>query len=168
MNKLIFRLILGCLFCGGTLNLAQGQNNAGHEWSVVGELGGYSRFWALALEAPIKEFESGQLDIRIGFGAQSQRWYIPGRFQYNLGRKAHKWQFNLGGTILQDLSNPLNSDFFAYFGLGTGYRYEPPQGRFWIQAGYVQLLETDPTATQLIVLPGVWRPSLELSFAYRL
>lgn len=152
----------------GSFSHAFGQTNAEHQWSIVAEFGGYSRFWSLGIEAPIIERETGQLDLRIGFGAQSQRWYIPGRFQYNLGRSAHKWQVNLGGILLQDLSNPLNSDIYAYAGIGTGYRYEPPKGRFWIQAGYVQLLETDPTADQLIVLPGVWRPSFELAFAYRL
>lgn len=168
MNKLILRLILFGFACSGTLNEAFAQNNTDHQWSLVGEIGGYSRFWSLAIEAPILDRENGQLDLRIGFGAQSQRWYVPGRFQYNLGRGAHKWQFNLGGILLQDLSNPINSDIYLYVGGGTGYRYEPPNGRFWVQAGYVQLLETDPTPTQLVVLPGNWLPSLELSFAYRL
>lgn len=168
MNKLIFKLILTYFAFSGTLSFSYAQSTADHQWSIVGELGGYSRFWGLGLEVPILDKEAGQLDMRLGFGAQSQSWYIPGRFQYNLGRGAHKWQIHLGGTVLQDLSNPNNSDFYLYVGGGTGYRYEPPQGRFWLQAGYVQLLETDPTADQLIVLPGVWRPALELSFGYRL
>ncbi|MFK7926442.1 MAG: hypothetical protein AB8H47_31125 [Bacteroidia bacterium] len=168
MNKLILHLILFGFACSGTLNEAFAQNNPDHQWSIVGEIGGYSRFWALGIEAPILDRENGQLDLRIGFGAQSQRWYVPGRFQYNLGRGPHQWHFNLGGVLLQDLSNPINSDIYLSVGIGTGYRWELIDGRFWGQIGFVQLLETDPTPTQLVVLPGVWRPSLELSIAYRL
>ncbi|MEL6590482.1 MAG: hypothetical protein AAFP02_05620 [Bacteroidota bacterium] len=168
MNKLILLLSLGGVYMLSTPFALYGQDASDSPWSLTAGVGGYSRFWSLGTEARLWQGERRELNLRLGFGAQSQRWYVPGRLQYQQGIGGQYLLVNAGATVLRDLSNPINPDFFLLVGAGLGYRYQPEQIRFWFQFGFVLLYETDPTPDQLIVLPGVWRPSFELSFGYRL
>lgn len=167
MNKLILLLSLGGFYILSSPQGLCGQSASDSPWSIMAEVGGFSRFWSLGMETRLWQGDRRELNLGFGFGAQSQRWYLPGRLQYQQGRGNHYWLVNTGATVLRDLSNPINPDFFLLVGGGLGYRYQP-NARYWAQLGFVLLYETDPTPDQLIVLPGVWRPSFELSFGYRL
>lgn len=168
MNKLILLLSLSAFYMLTNPLGLSGQTPSDSPWSITAEGGGYSRFWSLGTEARLWQGEQRELNLSLGFGAQSQRWYVPGRLQYQQGIGGQYLLANVGATVLRDLSNPINPDFFLLVGAGLGYRYQPRQIRFWFQLAFVSLYETDPTPDQLIVLPGVWRPSFELSIGYRL
>lgn len=132
-------------------------------WSGVAAVGGYSRFWSLDLERTVWKGDAAALSLRMGAGYQAQAVYVPGRLQFYTTRSVHRLQASLGATVLYDRSKVQNPDTFLLLGAGLGYRFSPAELPFWLQVGYVQLLSTDPTATQLIDPDPVWVPALELS-----
>lgn len=137
-------------------------------WSATLEVGGYARFWALGVERTLAQPADWEIDLRMGVGAQAQRIYLPGRLQASRQWGSHGIPLHVGATLLQDRTKAQNPDTFLLLGAGIGYRYRPAAFPLWVQLGYVQLLSTDPTATQLIDPEPEWLPSLELSIGLRL
>ena len=161
-------LALGLLFFVFSINPLSAQTQE-KDFSLVVAGGGYSRYWSLGAEKELLLRPQWALAMRAGLGAQTGTVYLPGRLQlYSLASK-HRFQGSLGATVLvQRVLKNNTTDTHLLLGAGVGYRYQNPSWPLWLQLGFVQLLDTDPTADRLIDPNPVWRPALEASVGFLL
>jgi hypothetical protein len=156
-------LAIGLLFFVFSTNQLLAQTGK-KDFSLVVEGGGYSRFWALGVEKELWQQPRFGMGIRLGLGAQTGTVYLPGRLQFYSRGQKHRFQGSLGATVLvQRVLKNNTTDTHLLLGAGVGYRYQNPAWPLWLQLGFVQLLDTDPTADRLIDPDPVWRPALEAS-----
>ena len=125
------------------------------------QIGGHARIASFDFSYLGVHTRNGIWGVQLGWGGEKGGMSFPTALVFVSGKMDHYLVASAGLTA--EVYNPElpNQDWFLYYVLGGGYRFQPPESKWFFQGGLYVQLETDPRPGKFydpirwIFMPGV-------------